>query len=327
MIYEELSWDKVYHELVEILSLFEKNIFVVQNESINIRMTVGVAMGENTLFTRADMAMHQGKDTKTSITLYEENKNIEEKYHANITMSEAIRKAIDDQRIICYYQPIVNLLTGKISKYETLVRMFDENGSIIPPSAFLSIAKKTSLYPQITLEVVKQACALFATRTEEFSINLSVSDIRNKETNQEIVRIITKTGTASRIVFEILESEGIENYDEVVRFITQVKLLGSKIAIDDFGTGYSNFENILKLNIDYIKIDGSLIQSITKNTRHHVIVETIVEFARKIGVKTIAEFVSDASIYTSIKMIGVDYSQGYYTGKPEFLLPVHVISK
>ena len=108
---------------------------------------------------------------------------------------------------------------------------------------------------------------------------------------------------------------------------SQVKLLGSKIAIDDFGSGYSNFENILKLNVDYIKIDGSLIQGITKNTRHHIIVETIVEFAHKIGAKTIAEFVSDASIYTSIKKIGVDYSQGYYTGKPEFLLPASFISE
>jgi len=326
LIYDELSWDKIYHELLRVLSLFEEKVFMIKNENINIRITIGVAMGQDELFTRADIAMHQGKDTKTSITLYEEDKNIEEKYHANITMSEAIRKAIGDQRIICYYQPIVNLLTGKVHKYETLVRMIDENGSIIPPLAFLSIAKKINLYPQITLEVVKQACELFATRTEEFSINVSDSDICNKKTNQEIIRIITKTGTAPRVVFEILESEGIENYDEMVKFITQVKLLGSKISIDDFGTGYSNFENILKLNVDYIKIDGSLIQGITKNTRHHIIVETIVAFAHKIGAKTIAEFVSDASIYSSIKKIGIDYSQGYYTGKPEFLLPAHIIS-
>ncbi|MBV5277989.1 MAG: bifunctional diguanylate cyclase/phosphodiesterase [Campylobacteraceae bacterium] len=324
LLYEETSWDKIYHELVRVLSLFEEKVFIIKNENINIRMTVGVSMGEDELFTHADMAMHQGKNTKRPITLYSEANNIEEKYHANITMSATVRKAIIDQRIICYYQPIVNLLTGKIDKYETLVRMIDENGTIIPPLEFLSIAKKTNLYPQITLEVINQACSLFATRPEEFSINLSDSDIRNKETTQEIIRIITKTGTASRIVFEILESEGIENYDEVVKFITQVKHLGSKIAIDDFGTGYSNFENILKLNVDYIKIDGSLIQGITKNPRHHIIVETIIEFARKIGAKTIAEYVSDASIYTSVKKIGVDYSQGYYTGKPVFLFPVNI---
>ena len=229
LIYEEKSWDKIYYDLQEILSLFAEKHFVVQNESINIQMTIGVAIGENALFTRADMAMHQGKDSKNPITLYEEEKNIEEKYHSNITMSEAIRKAISDQRIICYYQPIVNLQTGSVDKYETLVRMIDENGTIVPPLAFLSIAKKTNLYPQITLEVVKQACTLFATRSEAFSINLSNSDIRNKETTQEIIRIIKKTGTAPRVVFEILESEGIENYDEVVKFITQEPLANLQI--------------------------------------------------------------------------------------------------
>ena len=172
----------------------------------------------------------------------------------------------------------------------------------------------------IRLEVVNQACALFANRNEEFSINLSDSDIRNPHIVNEIIHTITKTKTASRIVFEILESEGIENYEEVVEFITTVKALGAKIAIDDFGTGYSNFENILKLNVDYIKIDGSLIQGITDNPRHHIVVETIVNFAHKIGAKTIAEFVSSEAIYTVVKELGIDYSQGYYTGKPEEII-------
>jgi EAL domain-containing protein (putative c-di-GMP-specific phosphodiesterase class I) len=117
-----------------------------------------------------------------------------------------------------------------------------------------------------------------------------------------------------------LESEGIENYDEVVQFITQVKALGAKIAIDDFGTGYSNFENILKLGVDYIKIDGSLIRGISNNERHRIIIDTIIDFARKIGANTIAEFVSDETIYRAVKEHGINFSQGYYTGKPEPLI-------
>ncbi|MFA6630448.1 MAG: EAL domain-containing protein, partial [Sulfuricurvum sp.] len=172
------------------------------------------------------------------------------------------------------------------------------------------------LYPQITLEVVYQACRVFASRDEEFSINLSDSDIRNPHTVNEIIKTIRETGTASQIVFEILESEGIENYDEVTRFIAQVKAMGAKIAIDDFGTGYSNFENILKLSVDYIKIDGSLVRELSGNERHRIIIETIIDFAQKIGAKTIAEFVADEDIYTILKELGVDYSQGYFTGKP-----------
>lgn len=323
LLYENFTWHDLRNRIKALMSLLEEKIFLVRNETINIRMTVGAAIGHSKLLTRADIALNRAKKDKTSIALYAEHENIEETYRSNMRMSAAIRIALAQKRIICHYQPIVNLTTGEVNKYETLVRMVDNDGHMISPGSFLSIAKKTKLYPQITIEVVNQACALFANRTEEFSINLSDSDVRNPHIVNEIIHTITKTGTASRIVFEILESEGIENYEEVVEFITTVKALGAKIAIDDFGTGYSNFENILMLNVDYIKIDGSLIQGITDNPRHHIVVETIVNFAHKIGAKTIAEFVSSEAIYNVVKELGIDYSQGYYTGKPEEIIPSH----
>ncbi len=317
LLYDDLTWKTLRHRIVTLMSLFEEKVFIIGDEILNIRMTVGAAIGEGKLLTRADIALHMAKEKKIPIALYEQTENIEETYRTNIAMAAAVRKALANQRIICYYQPIVNVSTGNIDKYETLVRMIDEQGNLIPPMEFLPIAKKTKLYPQITREVVYQACTVFANRTEEFSINLSDSDMRDPHTVQEIINTIIQTETASRIVFEILESEGIESYEIVTRFITQVKALGAKIAIDDFGTGYSNFENILKLGVDYIKIDGSLISGITNNERHRIIVETIIDFAEKIGAETIAEFVSDEAIYRSIKARGIDYSQGYFTGKPE----------
>jgi diguanylate cyclase (GGDEF)-like protein/PAS domain S-box-containing protein len=317
LLYEHINWNDLRNRISALMSLFEEKDFYVDNETINLRMTVGAAIGHHKLLTRADIALNRAKKSKKSIALYAEHENVEETYRANMKMSAAIRLALSKGQIICHYQPIVNLITGTVDKYETLVRMIDTHGNIISPSIFLTIAKKTKLYPQITVEVINQACKLFATRTEEFSVNLSDSDIRDPHIVKEIINTITKTGTASRIVFEILESEGIENYEEVVQFITQVKALGAKIAIDDFGTGYSNFENILKLNVDYIKIDGSLIRGITDNSRHHIVVETIVNFAEKIGAKTIAEFVSSEAIYDAVKKLGVGYSQGYYTGKPD----------
>ncbi|MDD5159938.1 MAG: EAL domain-containing protein [Sulfuricurvum sp.] len=319
LLYEDIIWNDLRNRIIALMSLLEEHVFYVDDEAINIHMTVGAALGNYKLLTRADIALNRAKKDKVAIALYDEDENIEETYRSNIKMSAAIRSALSKRRIICHYQPIIDLNSGKIDKYETLVRMIDEEGIVISPSVFLTIAKKTKLYPQITIEVVNQACALFSTRNEEFSINLSDSDIRDPYIVKEIINTITRTGTASQIVFEILESEGIENYEEVVQFINTVKLLGAKIAIDDFGTGYSNFENILKLNVDYIKIDGSLIQGITENSRHHIVVETIVNFAHKIGAKTIAEFVSSKAIYEAVKELGVDYSQGYFTGKPEAL--------
>lgn len=320
LLYDNFTWNDLHNRIAALMSLLEEKVFCVNHERITIRMSVGAAFGHNKLLTRADIALNRAKKHKRSIALYAEDENIEETYLSNMRMSDSIRTALTKKRIICHYQPIVNLMSGKIEKYETLVRMVDDEGNVISPAHFLSIAKKTKLYPQITAEVINRACSLFSNRSEDFSINLSDSDLRDPHIVEEIIHTIKKTGTASRVVFEILESEGIENYDEVVQFIASAKALGAKIAIDDFGTGYSNFENILKLNVDYIKIDGSLIQGITDNPRHHIVVETIVNFAHKIGAKTIAEFVSSESIYHAVKELGVDYAQGYYTGKPEEIL-------
>lgn len=319
LYYEDLSIEHIKHNIENILSLFEEKQFHIEGEIIHIRFSTGIAKESKNLLTKADIAVHYAKENKIKISVYEENANIEKKYKENIAMATSIREALIDNRIICHYQPILDIKTNKINKYETLVRMIDKDGNLIPPMSFLNIAKKTKLYSHITQEVIHQACNTFKDREEAFSINLSIDDIKDSNTVQEIIKTIIKTNTASRIIFEILESEGIENYEEVVNFITQIKALGAKIAIDDFGTGYSNFEHILKLNVDYIKIDGSLIKGIQQDKKHKIIVETIVDFAKKVGSKTIAEFVSDEEIFKNIKEIGVDFSQGYFTGKPSLL--------
>lgn len=317
IFYDDMPLDAILCRINASLLLLEEKVFTIGDETVNIRMTVGVALGNRDLLTRADIALHTAKEKKIPLSIYELEENIEEKYRKNIAIATNIRQALAEKRIVCYYQPIVNVITKKIDKYETLVRMIDRDGTIISPMEFLSIAKKTKIYPQITREVIRQACSLFAARNEVFSVNLSDSDMRDSHTVDEIINTITSTGTASHIVFEILESEGIENYEEVAQFIAKVKALGAKIAIDDFGTGYSNFENILKLNVDYIKIDGSLIRGITTNSRYNIIVDTIVDFSKKIGAKTVAEFVSDEAIYDAVIKHNIDYAQGYYTGKPE----------
>lgn len=319
LYYEDLSIEHIKHNIENILSLFEEEQFHIEGEIIHIRFSTGIAKESKNLLTKADIAVHYAKENKIKISVYEENANIEKKYKENIAMAISIREALIDNRIICHYQPILDIKTNKINKYETLVRMIDKDGNLITPINFLNIAKKTKLYSHITQEVIHQACNTFKDRNEAFSINLSIDDIKDSNTVQEIIKTIIKTNTASRIIFEILESEGIENYEEVVNFITQIKALGAKIAIDDFGTGYSNFEHILKLNVDYIKIDGSLIKGIQQDKKHKIIVETIVDFAKKVGSKTIAEFVSDEEIFKNIKEIGVDFSQGYFTGKPSLL--------
>ncbi len=311
----------IHANVLDILQKLQSKLFQIHNETITLHMNVGIALHTQKLLTHADIALHQAKEKKVSFVFYEKNNQIEDKYKKNIAMATAIHEAILDDRIICYYQPIVSFKDINTKKYESLVRMISKDGKLISPVEFLPIAKKTKLYSQITLIVVEKACKHFATTKDEFSVNLSIDDISNPDTIEKIIQIITRTDTAKHIVFEILETEGIENYDSVSNFITKVKALGAKVAIDDFGSGYSNFERILQLNIDYIKIDGSLIKNIATNEKHHIITETIVNFAKKIGLKTIAEFVHNEEVYDSVKALGIDYSQGYFTGKPNTTSP------
>lgn len=307
------------HDIEILLSLMSEKHFIIADETIHIRATVGIAIESDKPLIHADVALNKARNNKLLYSVYDQSEGIEQQYQSNIAMSAQIRQALIEHRIVCQYQPIVSCSSGKIEKYETLVRIQNEDGSLIGPYDFLPIAQKTKLYHHITQEVVYQACNLFASRDEQFSINLSSSDILDIRTIATIENILRQTGTANRVIFEILESEGIENFDEVASFIMKMKALGAQIAIDDFGTGYSNFENILKLNVDILKIDGSLIKSIDQNPRHRIVVEAIVDFAQRIGIDTVAEYVTSEEILKNVTDLRITYAQGFYTGKPQFL--------
>ncbi|OHD83185.1 MAG: hypothetical protein A3D90_10940 [Sulfuricurvum sp. RIFCSPHIGHO2_02_FULL_43_9] len=309
--------DQIEADFRSMVQALHEKVYIIDGETLNLNVTVGIAIGQKDLLGQADIALHLAKQTEQSIVVYKKEYSTEQKAKHYLSLSQAIRQALLSSRIICYYQPIVEAASGKIKKYETLVRMVMEDGTILLPGDFLMVAQKTKLYTEITKEVIRQACETFRLRPEGFSVNLSARDILSSDTVDFILDTIRRTDTANRIVFEILESEGIENYKEVSLFIQKMQNEGAKIAIDDFGSGYSSFENILMLNVDYIKIDGSLIRNIDHEQRHAIVVQTIIEFSQKIGAKTIAEFVSSEPIADKVKELGIDYSQGYFFGKPE----------
>ena len=143
-----------------------------------------------------------------------------------------------------------------------------------------------------------------------------VEDILNKEIYNFILKKLEESHIGKNIVFEIIESEGIENFDQVLEFINDVKQYGAKISIDDFGTGYSNFEYLMKLKVDYIKIDGSMIKNIDSDKNSQMITNSIVSFARSMNIKTVAEFVHSKNVAEKVRELEVDFSQGYYFGEP-----------
>ncbi len=313
---DDRKFDTICQTIMDQLHTLNYNI-----EGITILMTLSMGADmcsdpECDKISRADMALKTAKKRGVSFVKYNDNLLIKEQYHNNILWSKKLKDAIDDQRFELYYQGIHHTQTKEIYEYEALIRIIDEDGVIISPAAFLDIAKKSRLYPYITDFVIHRIFHQLRSTDHHYSINFSVDDILNLKTQTLLFELLAQYPIGDRLVFEILESEGIENYEEVSAFIARAKTFGCKIAIDDFGTGYSNFSHILRLNVDFIKIDGSLIKNIATDKGAEDIVKTIIDFTHRLGIKTVAEFVSSKEIYDVCKELKIDYLQGYYLSQP-----------
>lgn len=308
------EFEENIHKLVDIFADITVN---VDDEDLNFNFTIGVSFeAKDKILASADMALKVAKRNSKNIMIFSEEISLNREYENNIHWTKKIRAAIGDDSFIPAYQPIINNRTNKVEKYEALIRMRDQD-RLISPFFFLEISKKTKYYSTITRIVIEKTFERFKDSSVEFSINLTIEDILNKETKEYIYSMLVKYNNASRVVFEIVETESIENFEAVLGFINKIKKLGSKIAIDDFGTGYSNFNYLMKLNADYIKIDGSLIKEIDTNRQAQAVVSTIVDFAKRMDIKTIAEFVENESIQNKVLELGIDYSQGYHFSEPK----------
>lgn len=307
-----------FWEKIEILhKIIDEQCFYYRGFKIFLSSTIGVAINEERLLEKAEMALNYAKRNKKSIQIYNENSDLSKDIEENLTWIKKIKDAINEDRIVPFFQPIVNNHSGNVEKYEALIRMIDENGQAIAPFYFLDKAIKSNLYSQLTKIMLEKTFHAFKNSDYEFSINLLLEDIDNEETRNLIFQKLKETKKPYKVVFEIVESEGIEKFDEVSKFIDKVKKMGAKVAIDDFGTGYSNFSYLMKLNVDYIKIDGSIIKDVQKDRAAEIVAKTIVTFAKELGIRTIAEFVSEEEIYDKVKSIDIDFSQGYYFSEPK----------
>lgn len=311
---EDVTFKEALSSLQKII---KQQCFFYKQHKFFISVSIGVAIDDTQLIEKADMALNYAKKHQKIFQIYDESLQILKYYENNLIWTKKINDAIEEDRIIPYFQPIYNNRTGRIEKFESLIRMIDEEGKIITPYYFLDIAKKARIYNELTRIVINKTVDTFKNTGYEVAINLSVEDILDIKTREFIIEKLRTSGLAKQIVFEIVESEGIENFSEVNEFIEVVKEIGVKVAIDDFGTGYSNFSYLMKLNVDYIKIDGSIIKNINKDKSAEVVAETIVSFAKKLGINTVAEFVSDEEIYKKISSMDIDFSQGYYFSEPK----------
>jgi EAL domain-containing protein (putative c-di-GMP-specific phosphodiesterase class I) len=164
--------------------------------------------------------------------------------------------------------------------------------------------------------IIEKSFKIFEEYLFDFSINLSFEDIINPEICDFIIEKLRTSNMGHRVTFELLESEKVQDFNKVLLFFYEIKRYGAKVAIDDFGSGFSNFSYVIKLKPDFIKIDGSLIKELDKDRNAQIVVETIVSFSKKLGIKTVAEFVHSSTVLSAVKQLGIDYSQGYYIDMP-----------
>ena len=311
------SKDQFIEFTTTLLEKVEKMIFYHENNELTLRVTIGGAYQIQEALEKADIALKSAKKQGKDFLLYDETLNVEQQYKNNMEWTKKINLAIENDKISAFFQPIFDNKTNKLVSAECLIRLIDDDNNIITPYHFLTIAKKSKLYSKLTKIMIQKSCQYFEHLDCDFSINLSVEDILDIEITEYISHNIKKYNVSKKIIFELLETEGIENYEEVSSFINEMKLLGCRIAIDDFGSGYSNFEYLLQLNIDYIKIDGSLIKNLDTDRNAQIIVETIVSFAKKLDILVIAEYVHNEAIYTKVKELNIDRSQGFFLAEPK----------
>ena len=307
-----------------IIEYFSLHPILINNNSFYLSISIGVARNckdsavQNNLLSKAEYALRIAKKRDISILFLDENIELYNKLKENKKLIEELKNALISNNLLIYGQKLINNISKK-EKYEILMRVKLEDGSILTPYSFLKEAKKAKLYLGMTRMLVKKACEYFKGKDIEFNLNLTLEDIKDQYTMDFIVNAMEKTNTAKQITFEIVESEGIESFTEVSNFIKKAKKLGCKIAIDDFGTGYSNFEYIIKLDVDYIKIDGSLIKNINTDNNLYLTVQTIVGFAKALKIKTVAEFVHNEEVLNCVKNLDIDYSQGFFIDEPKEL--------
>ncbi|MCR5797717.1 MAG: EAL domain-containing protein [Eubacterium sp.] len=244
----------------------------------------------------------------------------EKKIREEYKMLNIINYALNNDRVIPYYQGIYDNKAETINHYESLMRLTDENGRIYRPGEFLDVARKYGLlYDRLSRRMIEKVFDRF--RDEEdvsVSINLGMRDIMTQNLLDYIYDFLSTTAYPENFVFEILENEDIDDYDRVADFIGKIHHLGAKVSLDDFGSGFSNLQHVINIDFDYVKIDGSIVSVCTENQDAENLIAIISGWKdiSKNDVKIIAEYVENEEIQKLLISYKIDYSQGFLFSKP-----------
>lgn len=318
---DELDTEALQASVEALCTELESTPFTIRTieDSITVSVTFGISFGRTMLLENAQLALDDARQKGEKIGFFNATLKKQQEYLQQIVLwRKKVKDALREDRIFPVFQPIVDR-EGNVVKFEALVRMVTEESGeskIITPFHFLESSVRTKLYSDLSETVIFKALDFARMIDKRVSINFSYQDIINKTLGNQLDDYFERyPEVAERIVFEIIESEQLD-YKVAERFFERYRSYGIKIAIDDFGSGFSNFEQILNIRPDYIKIDGSLIQRIDSDERSRQVVWAISDFAYALGTRVIAEYVHSELVLEKLKFLNIDEYQGYYFYKP-----------
>lgn len=279
------------------------------------------------LLVSADLAMYDAKEAgRDRVARYATGPHERDRTEARLSWVERIREALDHDDFELHAQPIVDLGTGIISQWELLVRMRSEDGDLIPPGAFLSVAERYGLIQELDRWVLRRAIGLLARAQAArhplvLEVNVSGRSMGDPRVLETVERELATTGVRGEdLILEITETAAVENIPQAQAFGRRLSELGCRFALDDFGAGFGSFYYLKHLPFDVLKIDGEFIRNCRTNPVDRLVIQAVVDIARGLGKHTVAEFVGDDETMALLRAHGVDYAQGFHLGKPAPLL-------
>ena len=318
----EKSKESIKEYCEQIISFFDTKKVTLEDVEIDVTFNIGVSKIINSIsdtIVNSEYALDKSKKLGSrNYEIYDElNVEYVDEKDAILWLNRTKELILNDQ-IEPYFQAIQNISTGKIEKYEVLARgiIGDE---VVEPRYFVNSAKRLGILTSITKTIITKSFKYFKNRKSSFSINLTERDLLEGYLNEFLKdKLSLYEIEPSRVTFEILESVVVDqNFKVISEQIRELKELGFHIAIDDFGIENSNFNRLLEMNADFIKVDGAFVSELKENEKMGLIVKAIVDLAESLNIKTVAEFVKDEYTYETVKELGIDYAQGYFIGKPK----------
>ncbi|MBD3797524.1 MAG: EAL domain-containing protein [Campylobacterales bacterium] len=309
----------IKEKVKEIQNYFFSSTLLASNLTFHISFTYGAIYADKHLLRNGAFALKKAKENgKNSLYIYEDGnqEHTQKEKEAFMDSNRLLYAALIEDRFVPYYQGIRNNKTGEILKYEVLARIQDFD-KVIAPFAFLEAAKLSGLLIEITKSIVDKSFAYMCKNNYTFSINITEEDL-NQHYLEELLSNKTKQYgiDPKRVILEVLEGISATGKSNHIDQLKALKSIGFKIALDDFGSEYSNFERILDLDIDFLKIDARYIKNIDKDPKSYEIAKAISFFAKNAKIPTIAEFVHSQEVQDKVNELGIEFSQGYLFSEP-----------